>query len=212
MMENIDRIVFRVVEEHARRINRSFKELAACINAWLVGNQEEVDKKINIISTLEKESSKLKKTLLAEIGQAQANLHRTDYIRLTLQMGEVSGYQGGAAVRLGKTVFHPKADDPMVNKFKALCDVFIQMGDALANSIKHLGENNLKALEYTSRIDEIEDQIDDTYRDLEAHLYSRSDLDIRLIMQIRTVALHIEEACDIVQRISDSVTIILSSQ
>lgn len=208
-MDKVERVLFKALEDHARRINRSFKELGLAINAWIEGNLDEVNKKIAIIRELESDASKLKKTLLKEVAGAEANIHRTDYIRLILQLDEAAGYQGGAAVRLGRTDFHPALTDPIAEKFKRLTEVFSKMGDALAAAVRWVDENQQKAEEYCDQIDAIEEQVDSVYRDLEVHLFSRKDLDIRIIFMIRSVALHIEEACDITDRVSDSLRIIL---
>ncbi len=172
-MGRIEGILFKALQEHARRINRSFKELGASIQAWFAGNREEVEKKVIIISTLEKEASKLKKNLLTEVASEEENPHRPDYIRLILQMDEAAGFAGGAAVRLGFIDFTPEENDPIIEKFNRLITLFINIGDALTSAIKWADDNVQKALEYCDQIDSIESQIDGVYRELEAYLYSR---------------------------------------
>ena len=211
MKENFEKFIFRALEEQTRQINTTFKELGKSIIAWLENRPADVTKSLDVIAHAEHTAKSMKSKLLREAAQAETNLHRSDYIRLILLLDEVSSYQGGSASRLGRISFHPKGDDPMAQKFKELIKIFLEMGDVLTNAIKMLGENNTKALEYCDKIDDVEGKIDDIYRDLEAHLYSRQDLDIRLIMQIRSVALHIEEACDIVEKVSDSLNIIIAA-
>jgi len=192
MVDRISRIMFKALEEHVRRVNRGFKELSGAITAWFSGNTEEVQKKVAIISQLEKEAAKLKKELLIEAAQAEASIHRTDYIRLILQMDEAAGYVGGAAVRLGFLDFQLKPNDKIVEKFKKLIDLFIKVGDILTNAIKFADENIQMALQYCEELDDIEEQMDSVYRDLEAHIYKRKDLDIRDGLQLRAIALHLE--------------------
>jgi predicted phosphate transport protein (TIGR00153 family) len=210
MSSKFEKLIFRSLGEQARHINTTFKELGKSIDAWLNHRPEDVAKSNEIITHAEHTAKSMKKKMLEEASQAEANIHRSDFIRLILQLDEVASYQGGAASRLGRISFQPVPDDPMAAKFRNLVTVFLEMGDVLTNAIKMLGENNKKALEYCEKIDDVEEKIDDVYRDLEAHLYSRNDLDIRLIMQIRTVALHIEEACDIVNKLADGLHIILA--
>ena len=92
-MGRIEGILFKALQEHARSIDRSFKELGVSIQAWFAGNREEVEKKVIIISTLEKEASKLKKNLLTEVASQEGYSYRPDYIRLILQMDEAAGSQ-----------------------------------------------------------------------------------------------------------------------
>ena len=159
-MGRIEGILFKALQEHARRINRSFKELGASIQAWFAGNREEVEKKVIIISTLEKEASKLKKNLLTEVASEEEDPHRPDYIRLILQMDEAAGFAGGAAVRLGFIDFTPEENDPIIEKFNRLITLFINIGDALTSAIKWADDNVQKALEYCDQIDSIESQIE----------------------------------------------------
>ena len=209
-MVSMEKVVFATLEEQSRYINQTFKQLGVGIKAWLKNDEVEVSKQIAKISSHEKKSLKLKNKMLTDVAQA-ASIYRSDFLRLVLKMESVASYQGGAAVRLGKVLFKPAGDDAMVPYVDNLIDVFIVMGDNLSNLMKKLGENMSMAGDYCLKIDETEEKVDDAYRSLEAHLYSRKDIDIRDIMQLRTVFLHVEEACDIVESVADSVRIILAT-
>ena len=206
----IERIVFTRLEEQSRHINNTFKQLGLAINAWIDNDEETFEKAVAKITQYETKSRKIKNDALNDVARA-ISLYRSDFLRLVMKMEECASYQGGAATRLLRMNFTPESSDPMVPKFKELVDVFIQMGDTLTLLMKQVGNNFAQAGKYCQKIDEIEEQVDEKYRSLESYLYSRDDLDIRVIMQLREILKHIEEACDHVQSTADSVRISLAT-
>ncbi|MHA1648087.1 MAG: DUF47 domain-containing protein, partial [Promethearchaeota archaeon] len=146
-----------------------------------------------------------------EIVAQTVTIYRSDFFRLVMKMQDVMANQAGAIVRLGHIKFIPRNDDPMIPKFDSLTKTFIKMGDILRNLIGKLGENMALARDLCNDLDEVEDQIDQIYRDLHGHLYNRDDIPLRIIMQLLSVAKHIEEACDHVDSVADSVRIILAT-
>lgn len=204
----MEKAIFARLEETSRHINQTFKQLGVAIHAWLDGDEQQVSKSVAKISAHERKSRELKDEALKDVAQA-ISIYRSDFLRLVMKMGDAASYQGGAAVRLGKVQWKPEKKDPLVLKFKGLVKIFIEMGDALSNMMKKLGENMVQAQSYCEEIDLIEEKVDASYRSLESYFYSREDLDIRQIMQMREIVKHIEEACDAVQSTADSVRIIL---
>ena len=86
-----------------------------------------------------------------------------------------------------------------------------RMGDELRNLMRIFGEDMSKTLSQCDVIDEIEDNVDHIYRDLHGHLYNRNDIPLRFIMQLLSVAKHIEEACDHAASVADSIRIIVAA-
>ena len=206
----IERIVFARLEEQSRHINNTFKQLGIAINAWLDGSDEKFKESVMKITQSEKKSRKVKDEALNDVARA-ISLYRSDFLRLVMKMEDCASFQGGAAARLSRLEFKPEAGDEMVGMFKDLVEVFIDMGDTLTNLMRKLGQNMEQARNYCDKIDLIEEKVDGAYRKLESFLYNRKDLDIRIIMQLREIIKHIEEACDHVQSTADSVRIILAT-
>jgi uncharacterized protein Yka (UPF0111/DUF47 family) len=201
--------VYANLEKQSTLINRTFKELGVCITAFLEGH-EDFQKTVLKIKNNEKESNKLRRTNLEIVAQA-VSIYRSDLLRLVMKMSDVMANQAGASVRLGHVKFTPATSDGMIPRFKALIEGFIKMGEALRNLMRNLGENMDNAQESCNVIDEIEEQVDLLYRDLHGHLYNRIDIPLRIIMQLLSVAKHIEEACDHCASVADSVRIILAT-
>ena len=209
-MDRMEKIVFKTLEEQSKLISRSFKEMGVAITAYFKGDDETLQKSVLKIRNHETQSIKLKHQNLETVAQA-VSIYRSDFFRLVMKMNEVQANQAGSTVRLGKIRYSPRPDDEMIPKFQQLVEVFIKMGDTLHDLMKKLGDNMQSAADFCTKIDEIEDNVDNIYRDLHGHLYNRADIPLRIIMQYLSVAKHIESACDSVASVADSVRIILAT-
>ncbi|UYP47848.1 hypothetical protein NEF87_004133 [Candidatus Lokiarchaeum ossiferum] len=207
-MDKIERTVFANLEAQSKLVSKTFKEMGICINAYLEGNEDVQNSSITKIRSYEKDASKIRRKNLEVVAQT-VSIYRSDLLRLVMKMADVMANQAGASVRLGKVRYTPRSDDEMVLKFKTLIDVFIKMGEELRNLMSKLGEDMEKAHHACDRVDEVEEQVDEIYRDLHGHLYNREDIPLRIIMQLLSVAKHVEEACDHCASVADSVRIIL---
>ncbi|MHA1776503.1 MAG: hypothetical protein DRO88_04060 [Promethearchaeia archaeon] len=208
-MDQMERIVFTNLETQSKYISQTFKEMGLCINSFFA-DREKIHDSIAKIRNFEKEANKLRRKNLEIIAQA-VSIYRSDFFRLVMKMADVMGNQAGASVRLGNIKYVPKKDDSMIPKFQALISAFVEMGERLRDLMKILGDDLSKAPNYCNAIDEVEEKVDELYRDLHGHLYNRMDIPLRYIMQFLSVAKHIEEACDHCASVADSVRIILST-
>ncbi|WP_457557656.1 DUF47 domain-containing protein [Candidatus Harpocratesius sp.] len=208
-MDKMERIVFTNLEAQSKYINQTFKEMGLCINSFFE-HSDDIFNSIEKIRNLEKEANKLRQKSLETVAQA-VSIYRSDFLRLVMKMADVMSNQAGASVRLGNIKYQPRKDDPMIPKFQQLITTFIKMGERLRDLMKTLGDDLSKAPSYCNAIDEVEEKVDELYRDLHGHLYNRMDIPLRFIMQFLSVAKHIEEACDHCAGVADSVRFILST-
>ncbi|MHA1520625.1 MAG: DUF47 domain-containing protein [Promethearchaeota archaeon] len=209
-MNKLEKTVYTNLEAQSKIINQSFKDMGLCINAFFE-QSEDVQKHITKIRSHEKESNLLRRKNLDVVAQA-VTMYRSDYLRLVMKMADVMANQAGASVRLGNINFVPRKDDPMVVKFQGLIEAFVEMGERLRDLMRTLGDDFSKATGFCDKIDEVEEKVDNLYRNLHGHLYNRDDIPLRYIMQFLSVAKHIEEACDHCASVADSVRIILSTR
>jgi len=197
------------LEAQSELASKTFKELGICIIDYLNGN-ENLHTSLQKIRNNEKEANKLRRKNLDIVAQA-VNIYRNDLFRVVMKLSSVMSNQIGASVRLGKIRYVPRPDDQMIPKFKNSITVLIEMGDELRNLMVSLSENLIQAKDKCYKIDEIEEKVDEIYRDLHGFLYNREDILLRVIMQLLSVAKHIEEACDHASSVADSVRIILDT-
>ena len=201
--------VFANLEKQSTLVDRTFKEMGLCITAFLEGH-EDFQKTVLKIKNNEKESNKLRRKNLEIVAQA-VSMYRSDLLRLVMKMSDVMANQAGASVRLEHVNFTPAPNDGMIPRFTALIEAFIRMGEKLRILMRNLGENMENAQDSCDKIDEVEEEVDRLYRDLHGHLYNRINIPLRIIMQLLSVAKHIEEACDHCASVADSVRIILAT-
>ena len=210
-MDKTERTVFANLEAQSKLINQTFREMGVCITAFLEGRKEDLHKSVAKIRTFEKEASILRRKNL-EIVATTVSIYRSDLFRLVMKMSDVMANQAGASIRLSEIQFHPPSGDPMIPKIKQLIALFIEMGDELRNLILKLQEDLEKAHQVCDKIDDIEDRVDEIYRELHGHIYNRYEIDLRVVMQLLSFFKHVEEACDQIDSVSDSVRIILATK
>jgi predicted phosphate transport protein (TIGR00153 family) len=208
-MDQMEKKVIANLDTQSKIVNSLFKGLATCINAYFESS-DEMEKSIEKIREYEKKTAKIRKENLAIVAET-VSIHRSDFLRLIMKMADVSAHLTGASVRLGHVPYRPRSDDPMIPKFAQLIDTFLQMGNELRNLVRYLGEDTKKAFDQCSKVDSVEETVDNIYRDLHGHLYNRTDIPLRYIMQILSVAKHVEEACDHAASVADSIRIIIAA-
>ena len=208
-MDKMEKIVIGNLEDQSKIIRNTFKEMAVYITEYFKSSTER-DQSIEKIKNYEKKTADIRKENLKIVAQT-VSIHRSDFLRLVMKMSDVSAHQAGACIRLGNIQFHPEAKDPMIPMFKELIEQFLKMGDELRNLMRYFGDNMDQTLKQCNVIDEIEDNVDQIYRMLHGHLYNREDIDLRFIMQLLSVAKHIEEACDHAASVADSIRIIIAA-
>ncbi len=208
-MDKMERLVIVNLEDQSKIIRNTFKEMAVCIKGYF-NSKEEMEQSIKKIKKYEKKTAGIRKENLKIVAQT-VSIHRSDFLRLVMKMSDVSAHQAGASVRLGNLEYHPRGDDPMIPRFDNLIELFLQMGDELRNLMRIFGEDMEKTLDQCDVIDNIEERVDQVYRDLHGHLYNRNDIPLRFIMQYLSVAKHIEEACDHAASVADSIRIIIAA-
>ena len=84
------------------------------------------------------------------------------------------------------------------------------MGSNLKSTIKSIVDNPGKTPKYCAEIDKGEERVDASYRDIESYLLN-SEIDIKLILQIKNIMWHIEEAGDYIHEVGDSIRIIVAT-
>ena len=213
-MDKLEKMVADALVEHARVIDQNIKNVVSAVELWLKCDPKGAQEMVKKIRETDEKASAIKDKILADVAEAKASISRTDFLRLILQLDQVGSYSEGAAVRLGylSQTFCLTENDEMVSRFRKLGEAFLKMGEALKMTIRSLSSSIDKINMFCSEIGKTEKEVDAIYRELEFHLFSRQDFDIRLIFYIRTIALHIEEAADNINNITNSVRIIVSNR
>jgi predicted phosphate transport protein (TIGR00153 family) len=212
MLNNEDVKILNLVIEHVTYIDISIRELVKCLNAWINKNHEDLVNAVQRVKSAESDANKTKVKVVTRVSEHHASLHRTDFLRLTLEMDKIPDYIEGAASRIQLMAeswdFIP--DKKLSEKLMKLADAIVKMGQKLRQTIKALLDSPGNTLKFCNEIDKFEAEVDKYYREVEATLF-HTDIDIKLMLQIQNIMHHIEEAGDFIQETSDSIRIIIAS-
>ena len=211
MFSQHDIKILRKMGEHVLHIDNTIRSMTKYVHAWLDNDQETMEKTLTRVKQSELDANKDKLALMDMISQAQASLRRSDFIRLTLRTDMIADIVEGAASRISRIKKDFTPDKKLASFIKPLADSILEMGGLFKSAIKSLLEGNIKQTpKYLDKIDKTEEEIDTAYRNCEAYLFD-SDLDIKLVMQIRSAMYQIEEAGDRAHYASDHIRILLAT-
>ncbi len=197
--------------EHVLHIDNTIRSMTKYVHSWLDNDRDTMEKTLKRVKQSELDANKDKLALMEMISLAQSSLHRSDFIRLTLRTDMIADIVEGAVSRINriKATFVP--DKMLAPYIKTLADAILAMGGHFKSAIKSLLEGNIKQTpKYLDKIDSTEEEIDTAYRNCEAYLFE-SNLDIKLVMQIRSAMYQIEEAGDRAHYASDHIRILLAT-
>ena len=211
MFSQHDIKILRKMAEHVLHIDNTIRDMVKYIYAWLDNDKDTMEKTMKRVKLSETEANKDKIALMEMISQAQASLRRSDFIRLTLRTDMIADIVEGAASRISRIKKDFTPDKKLASFIKPLADSILAMGGHFKSAIKSLLEGNIKQTpKYLDKIDATEEEIDNAYRNCEAYLFD-SDLDIKLVMQIRSAMYQIEDAGDRAHYASDHIRILLAT-
>jgi len=211
MFSQHDIKILRKMAEHVLHIDSTIRNMTKYIHAWLDNDRETMEKTLTRVKQSELEANKDKLVLMDMISQAQASLRRSDFIRLTLRTDMIADIVEGATSRISRIREDFVPDKDLAVYIKTLADAILVMGGHFKSAIKSLLEGTIKQIpKYLNKIDATEEKIDTAYRNCEAYLFE-SDLDIKLVMQIRSAMYQIEEAGDRAHYASDHIRILLAT-
>ena len=212
MLNNEDINILNFIIEHSTYIDISIRELAKCVIAWIDNDKEGIINATKTVNRAESDANDLKIKVVNRVSKGQASLHRTDFLRLILQMDAIPDYIEGASSRtlLMSERSNYKPDAEFSAKIKELLDNIIKMGSNLKSTVKSIIDNPGKTPKYCAEIDKGEEKVDASYRGIESYLLN-SEIDIKLILQIKNIMWHIEEAGDYIHEVGDSIRIIVAT-
>ncbi|MBN2155429.1 MAG: DUF47 family protein [Candidatus Lokiarchaeota archaeon] len=211
MLNPADIKILRKMSEHVMHIDHTIRVMTKYVHAWLDNDRENMDKTLKRVKQSERDANKDKLVLYEMISQAQASMRRSDFIRLTLRTDMIADIVEGVSSRISRIKESYKPDENLASYIKPLLEAILNMGGHFKSAIKSLLEGNIQQTpKYLDKIDSTEEMIDTAYRNCEAYLFD-SDLDIKLVLQIRAAMYQIEEAGDRAHYAADHIRILLAT-
>jgi len=180
------------------------------IDAWLQGNETLVKEKLDMTRKYEQDADGVKDILLRKTAEAETVLHRQDLLRLILKVDEISDYAEGVAVRVSYIKYKP--NEYITKQITDLAKAVLSCVTNVREAILELAKRSKRVYDVCDEIDKGEQAIDDIFRSLEADLFKSFDMDVRIMMQIRSTTYHMEDMGDLAESVSDFIRIIAASR
>ena len=200
-----ERIVLEIIQDHIRKILSAVKELSPFLEAWLTGNENEMEEILSKISKAENEAEEIKHALLDELSVA-ALLQREDMMRLVLITDELADYAEGTAFRL-KGLKNWKPDHTLTEDIRNLINTMINSVETLRESIFTIVEDAERAKKAAEEVDKLERFMDQIHRATEQTLFEL-DLDHKTLIRLLNIVTNLEDAVDTARNAADAVRII----
>lgn len=201
-----ERIVLEILQDHIRKILSAAKELAPFLEAWLTGNENQMEETLLKISQADNEAEEIKLALLDELSVAATLIQREDMMRLVLITDEIADYAEGTAFRLkGLKDWKPKGT--LTEDLRNLVTTMINSVETLREAIFTIIEDAEKAKKAAEEVDKIERFMDQIHRATEQTLF-QLNIDHRTLIRLLNIITNLEDTVDIARRAADAVRII----
>lgn len=205
-----EEIITRLIE-HSRIIYSVISDMAVYFTTWAEdyeSNKDNLEKKKNKMQLSEEDGDSIKIQLIKEFSEAEAQ-GVGDYMTLVLRMDNLINYPLEFVDMLPKIKFDGKLDKEIKKRYNKLINKIIEMVAVLKTTIKNLRDKREAVFDNTTKIHEIENEIDTIYRQFLEYLYSNEDLDIRNLLRIRDSIVLLEQLADRIHFLTDLIRVLL---
>ncbi|MFX1394026.1 MAG: DUF47 domain-containing protein [Promethearchaeota archaeon] len=209
-MNKIKEQIITMLHEHSRIIYNVISDMGVFYTGWAEGyekNKASLEKKRNKMILLEEDADSIKIRIIKEFSEIGAQ-GMGDYVALILKMDNVIN-SALEFVDILTFLKDYKLTDNFKRDYNRLINSIIKMSDVLKLTIKNLRDNRQEVFNNTTKIHEIENDIDSIFRSFLADLYNDQNLAIRDLLQIRDSIITLENLADRIHDIADIIRVLL---
>jgi len=205
-----EEIISRLIE-HSRIIYSVLSDMGVFYNGWAEDynkNKTSLTKKKNKMQMSEEDADTIKIQLIQNYSEAEtAGLG--NFIALILRMDNVINYPLEFVDMLPKIKLEGKDNGEIKKRYEKLINKTIEMANVLKSTIKSLRDKPDVVFKNTTKIHEIENEVDAIYRQFLEYLYSSENLNIRVLLRLRDSIVLLEQLCDRIHDIADLIRVLL---
>jgi hypothetical protein len=195
-----------IAQDHAGVVLQSAKQLRMMIEDWLEGRKDRLHEHFNKLAQFERAADNIKRSLLDELSVSETMLRRSDFFRLAMTTDDIADICEATAWDLtGLEDYKPGST--LRDQFKAMLEPLNEGVLKLREAILLLAQNSHKSVDIAIEVDAAERAVDEAHRKLLRGLY-KSGLDILVLLRVKDLAQHLEEASDATEDAADAVRII----
>ena len=210
-MNKIKEEIISMLIEHSRIIYSVLSDMGVFYSGWAENydkNKSSLEKKKSKMQLSEEDADSIKIQLIQNYSEAEtAGLG--DFIALILKMDNVINYPLEFVDILPKIQVDDKSNKEIKKRYEKLINKTIEMADVLKSTIKSLRDKPDVVFSNTTKIHEIENEIDTIYRQFLEYLYSNENLNIRVLLRLRDSIVLLEQLCDRIHDIADLIRVLL---
>ncbi|MFX1344762.1 MAG: DUF47 domain-containing protein [Promethearchaeota archaeon] len=210
-MNKIKEEIISMLIEHSRIIYSVISDMGVYYSAWATdykANKDNLEKKKNKMQLQEEDADAIKIQLIQNYSEAGSQ-GLGDYVGLILKMDNVINYPLEFADMLDKIKLEDGNNEEIKKRYDKLLNLVINMANTLKSTIKSLRDKPEIVFKNTTRIHEIENEVDTIYRQFLEYLYSNEDLEVRKILRIRDSIVLLEQLADRIHDLADYIRILL---
>ena len=209
-MNKIKEEIISMLIEHSRIIYSVLSNMGVFYNRWAEDyekNKSSLEKKKNKMQLNEEDADAIKIQLIQNFSESGAGLG--NFVALILKMDNVINYPLEFVDMLPKIKLDSKIDLEITKRYEKLINKIIEMADVLKSTIKSLRDKPDVVFNNTTKIHEIENEVDTIYRQFLEYLYSNKDLDMRILLRLRDSIVLLEQCADRIHDIADEIRVLL---
>lgn len=209
-MNKIKEEIISMLIEHSRIIYSVLSNMGVFYNRWSEDyekHKSSLEKKKNKMQLNEEDADAIKIQLIQNFSESGAGLG--NFVALILKMDNVINYPLEFVDMLPKITIDTINDQEITKRYEKLINKIIEMADVLKSTIKSLRDKPDVVFNNTTKIHEIENEIDTIYRQFLEYLYSNKDLDMRILLRIRDSIVLLEQCADRIHDIADEIRVLL---
>lgn len=209
-MNKIKEEIVSMLIEHSRIIYSVLSDMGVYYNRWSEDyekHKSSLEKKKNKMQLNEEDADAIKIQLIQNFSESGAGLG--NFVALILKMDNVINYPLEFVDMLPKIDIDKKFFQEIYKRYEKLINKTIEMADVLKSTIKSLRDKPDVVFKNTTRIHEIENEVDSIYRQFLEYLYSNEELDMRILLRLRDSIVLLEQLCDRIHDIADEIRVLL---
>ncbi len=209
-MNKIKEEIVSMLIEHSRIIYSVLSDMGVFYNRWSEDyekHKSSLEKKKNKMQLNEEDADAIKIQLIQNFSESGAGLG--NFVALILKMDNVINYPLEFVDMMPKIDIDKKVFPEIYKRYEKLINKTIEMADVLKSTIKSLRDKPDVVFKNTTRIHEIENEIDSIYRQFLEYLYSNEELDMRILLRLRDSIVLLEQLCDRIHDIADEIRVLL---
>jgi uncharacterized protein Yka (UPF0111/DUF47 family) len=209
-MNKIKEEIISMLIEHSRIIYSVLSNMGVFYNRWSEDYEKHkpsLEKKKSKMQLNEEDADAIKIQLIQNYSESVVGLG--NFVALILKMDNVINYPLEFVDMLPKIKLDTKSDQEITKRYEKLINKIIEMADVLKSTIKSLRDKPDVVFNNTTKIHEIENEVDTIYRQFLEYLYSNRDLDMRILLRIRDSIVLLEQCADRIHDIADEIRVLL---